>query len=495
MNTNNEIIESDRSLTLIIAGILILFAISCSSSRLVVDRSNPPALGPPTSFSTPAIEHFELSNGLPVIILKKHNVPVVQINLIVYTGSIIDPIGKEGLASITASMMDEGAGEYDALELADAVDFLGAHISVNAGLHTTVVSLNSTLSKLYDALDLYSDIVLRPTFPEEELERKRKERLNSLLQRHDEARQIAAILFKRTLFGAEHPYGRETFGTESSLNSFTREDLVSYYKTQFKPNNSSLIVVGDVEESTILPKLESIFSSWEAAEVNTVKVPEPAQVEGRKVYVVDKPGATQTVIRIGRIGVDRYSEDYYPIVVMNTILGGSFASRLNQNLREDNGYTYGARSFFNFRHVAGAFGSSADVQTEVTKESLTEFFIELNGIVEAVSDEELTRAKNYVALRFPGRFQTVRSIAEQLADIEVYDLPIDYYDSYVENVLSVSMEDVRRVAQKYIVPDNVLVILVGDSDKILDGVKELGLGEVLELTIEDVLDEPPVGEN
>ena len=494
MTTNNEIFRNNNTFILFIASILALFALSCSSSQLIVDRSIPPALGPPTSFTTPAIEHLELSNGLPVILLKKHNVPIVQINLIVNSGSIMDPIGNEGLASITASLMDEGAGDYDALALADAIDFLGAHISINTGLHTTVVSLNTTMSKLDDALELYADIILRPTFPEEELERKRKERLNSLLQRHDEARQIASILFNRTLFGAEHPYGRETFGTESSLNSFTREDLLSYYKTQFKPNNSSLIVVGDVEESTILPKLDAIFSSWEAGEVNTVEVPEPVQVEGRKVYVVDKPGAAQSVIRIGRIGVDRHSADYYPIVVMNTILGGSFASRLNQNLREEHGYTYGARSFFNFRHVAGAFGATADVQTEVTKESLTEFFIELNDIVDSVSTGELTRAKNYVALRFPGRFQTVRSIAGQLADIQVYDLPDDYYDSYVENVLSVTMADVRRVAQKYIVPENVLVIVVGDSDKILEGVRELGLGDIVELTIEDVLDKLSVGE-
>ena len=487
MTKNNEIFRKINTLILFIACVLILFVLSCSSSQLTVDRSIPPALGPPTSFTTPAIEHLELSNGLPVILLEKHNVPIVQINLIVNSGSIMDPIGNEGLASITASLMDEGAGDYDALALADAIDFLGAHISINAGLHTTVVSLNTTSSKLDDALDLYSDIILRPIFPEKELERIRKERLNSLLQRHDEARQIASILFNRTIFGAEHPYGRETFGTESSLNSITREDLLSYYNVQFKPNNSSLIVVGDVEESSILPKLESIFSLWEAGEVNTVKVPEPVQVEGRKVYVVDKPGAAQSVIRIGRVGVDRHSEDYYPIVIMNTILGGSFASRLNQNLREEHGYTYGARSFFNFRHVSGAFGASADVQTEVTKESLKEFFIELNGIVDSVSTEELTRAKNYVALRFPGRFQTVRSIAGQLADIEVYDLPDDYYDSYVENVLSVTMEDVRRVAQKYIVPENVLVIVVGDSDKILEGVRELELGDIVELTIEDVL--------
>lgn len=476
----------------------VIFALtltSCSTPKPVVDRSMPPALGAPPSFSTPEIAHLKLSNGLPVTLFEKHNVPIVQMNLIVNTASIMDPEGKEGLASMTATMMDEGAGEYDALALADAIDFLGASISVNAGRHTTVISLNSTLARFDDALKLFADILLKPSFPEKELERIKKERLNSLIQRHDKARQIASILFRRTLFGEDHPYGRENFGTESSLKSFTRDDLISFYQSYFKPNNASLIVVGDVDPQALLPKLESILGSWEAAEVNSIEVPVPVQIEGRKVYLVDKPGAAQSVVRIGRIGADRYSDDYFPIVVMNTILGGSFASRLNQNLREEHGYTYGARSFFSFRHVPGAFGASADVQTDVTKEALIEFFKELNGIFEDVTEAEMTRAKNYVALRFPARFQTVGSIAGQLADLEVYDLPDEYYDTYVGNILSVTKDDVLRVARKYVVPENVAVIIVGDREKIETGIGELGLGEIVNLTIEEVLGKLPVIED
>jgi predicted Zn-dependent peptidase len=223
-----------------------------------------------------------------------------------------------------------------------------------------------------------------------------------------------------------------------------------------------------------------------------VSWPEPEQVERREVYLVDKPGAAQSEIRIGRVGAPRLTADYYALVVMNTILGGAFTSRLNQNLREEHGYSYGAYSFFDFEPLPGPFVASAAVQTAVTDSALVEFMKELRGILEPVTDEELERAKNYVALRFPSRFQTVAGIARQIAQIELYGLPDTYFNDYVDRILAVTRADVLRVARKYIDPDRVAIVVVGDRSKIEGGVRALELGPLRLLTVEDVLGPPPV---
>src|SRR6185369_11154172 len=273
------------------------------------------------------------------------------------------PAGKSGIADLTANMMEEGAGKRNSLEFADAIDYLGSSINVFAGMHTTTLDLHTALTKLDASLELFADVALRPTFPGDELERQRKDRLTSLLQAHDESRTIANVITNRTLFGAGHPYGTPTGGDEASNRSFSVADLKSFYGTWFHPNNATLIVVGDLKEGTILPKLEAAFGKWKKADVPKTTVGGVQQIADRTVYLVDKPGAAQSEIRIGRIGVERTTPDYYALTVMNTILGGSFTSRLNHNLRETKGYTYGASSGFDFRPYPGAFTARAAVQT------------------------------------------------------------------------------------------------------------------------------------
>lgn len=456
------------------------------------DRSAPPALGPPPSFDPPAIERFELSNGLEVLLLEKHEVPLVQANLVVRTGSVDDPEGKTGLAAMTAAMLDEGAGDRNALEVADAIDFLGADLATSAGEHVTTLRLHTPLSKLDDALPILADVALLPAFPAEELERLRSERLTTLLQSHDEPRAIAAVAFDRTLFGAGHPYGAPSLGTEASLRSFTVADLQAFHARGFVPSRATLVVTGDVTAESVRPKLEAAFGGWTGEAPPEAGVPDAPQPSGVRVYLVDKPGAAQSEIRIGRIGPPRTTDDYYALVVMNTILGGSFTSRLNQNLREDKGYSYGAFSFFDFRPHPGPWTALAAVQTEVTDAALTEFMKEIRGIRERVPDEELQRARNYVALGFPENFQTVARSAGILGEIASFGLPLGYYESYVERIRAVTADDVERVAAETIDPDNLAVVVVGDLERIEAGVRALELGPVTTMEIEEVLGPPPV---
>jgi predicted Zn-dependent peptidase len=311
------------------------------------------------------------------------------------------------------------------------------------------------------------------------------------MQWRDEPRALASVIFNRTLFG-DHPYGRTSIGDEQALRSFTPADLKGFYENAFGPNNATLIVVGDITAGDLLPRLERAFGTWKNVTPPTPSLPAINQVSERRVILVDKPGAPQSEIRIGRIGVPRLTEDYHALVVMNTILGGSFSSRLNQNLRERHGYTYGAGSRFDFRPLPGPFMASAAVQTAVTDSALIEFFHELKGILQPVPEKELERAKNYVALSFPGEFQTVGDISGRLEEMVIYRLPDDYFNGYVRNILSVTQADVRRVAVKYLDPNRVDIIVVGDRTQIEKKIAALNLGPMTIMNIEDVLGKAPV---
>jgi zinc protease len=456
-----------------------------------LDRSKPPELGPPPSMKLPPIQHFTLSNGLPVVLMEKHNVPLVQCELIVRCGTVNDPPAMSGLASMTAAMMREGAGMRGSLQLADAIDFLGASITCFAGAHSSGVILHTPLSKLDSALALFGDVALRPTFPGQELERIRKERLTTLIQWHDEPRAVASVITSRTVFGEKYPYGIPSIGEEKSLRRMKTADCKQYHEQYYRPGNSFLILVGDVTPSVIMPKLEAMFGDWKGGSVEQPALQPAPQVRERNIYLVNKPNAPQSELRVARVGASRSSEDYYPLLVMNTILGGSFTSRLNQNLRERHGYTYGASSMFDFRMAPGPFMVGTAVQTAVTDSSLSEIFKELNAIRQPVSDEELMRSKNYLTLRYPENFQSVSQIANQLTDLVVYHLPDDYFNNYTKNILGVTKEDVQRVATKYVDPDNIAVIIVGDRAQVEKGVSLLKLGPIKELTIDDVLGPAP----
>jgi len=477
---------------------LIAFGIAMLAQAVVAqapDRSTPPGTGAAPDFSVPAIQKFTLPNGLPVYLMEKHQVPLVQVNLLVRAGSAMDPGGKSGLASMTAAMMMEGAGKRDALALADDIDYLGAQITSTSGQHSMAVRLHTPVERLDPALALFADIVLKPTFPAAELARRKTERLTALLQWRDEARTLASITLNRTLYGEKHPYGIPSIGSEQTLRTLMREDCAQFHATWFRPNYAALIVVGDVTLKEIRQKLSAGFGSWKAGKGAAPTLSSIKQVTGREIVLVDKPGAPQTEIRIGRIGVPRATPDYYALVVMNTVLGGAFSSRLNINLREEHGYTYGASSAFDFRLLRGPFLAASAVQTAVTEKALVEFMKELRGIRESVSEEEVARARNYVALAYPSDFQTVAQIAGQIEEMVFYQLPDSYFNDYVRNILSVTKENVLRVARETIDPDNLVVVLVGDRKVLEQPVKSLDLGPIVDKTIDDVLGPAPVLEN
>ena len=475
----------------LVTGVL-LIGLTTAAVAQKPDRSGPPKPGPTPSFTMPKFERFTLSNGLAVILMEKHQVPLVQINLVVRTGSAMDPAGKTGLASMTTSMMMEGAGNKDALQLADAIDYLGAQIASYAGMHTSSVSMEVPVTKLDAALALQTDIALRPTFAPAELERKRKNRLTNLLQWRDEPRSLASVTFNRTLYPNGHPYGASSIGDEAAIRSLRVEDLRQFHMQYFQPANAFLVVVGDVTVAQMKTKLEEAFGVWKGTAAAAPALPPIMQVEKRSVVFVDKPGAPQTEIRIGRIGAPRVTDDYYALVVMNTILGGSFSSRLNQNLREEHGYTYGAGSSFGFRMLPGPFLAASAVQAAITDSALIEFMKELQAIQAPVPEAELDRAKNYVALGFPGEFQTVGDIAGKIEEMVIYGLPADYFSHYVSRILAVTAADVQRVAKKYVDPAKMAIVLVGDRAGLEGKVGALKLGPMTNMSIEDVLGKAPV---
>jgi predicted Zn-dependent peptidase len=468
---------------------LVFAAATVAAQTQAPDRSKPPALGPATPVKLPAIQKSKLSNGLPVWIVEMHKVPVVQVNLLVLTGTADDPAGKYGIGALTASMLQDGAGTRSALDIADAVDFLGADINTAAGIDSAGVRLHSTTAKLADALPIMADVALRPTFPQAELDRVRQQRLTTIAQARDSAETVSGLAFGRVLFGPAHRFGTATIGTADTLKSFTVADLRAYYGSVYRPENAAILVAGDVAPAQVRTLLEAHFGKWRAAAVTPaahVKLPPPPERTSRGVYIVDKPGAAQSQIRIGAVGVARSTPDFFPIQVMNTILGGSFESRLNMNLREKHGYTYGASSQFDMRASAGPFFATAGVQTDKTVDALKEFFNELNGILQPVPADELARARNYITLRFPERFETTADVTDRLEQLLVYHLPDDYYSTYVQNTQAVTPADVQRVARAYITPDRFAVVVVGDQKVIEPGIQALNLGPITHITTDEV---------
>jgi predicted Zn-dependent peptidase len=458
-----------------------------TASNAKPDRSKPPALGPVRPLKLPPVQKLQLANGLPVLLVELHEVPVVQLNVVARAGAGADPRDKPGLASLTANLLDEGAGSRSALQIADELDYLGADLQTRAGWDATTVALHVPLKRLAAALPIFADVVLRPTFPAAELDRVRKDRLTELLQLRDEPSAIASVAFANSLYGREHRYGTPVIGTEASVRGFSRADLALFHERTFTPASSAIVVVGDVTAASIQKELEQAFGGWKAAQ-GSVPAPVPAarQVQARGIWIVDRPGSAQSEIRIGRIGPPRSTADYFPLTVMNTILGGSFTSRLMQNLREEHGYAYGARSSFDYRLSTGPFVAGAAVQTDKTAPALTEFFNELDAIRKTVTEAEVAKAKNYVALSFPSDVEASGDIAARLEEQFVHGLPDGWLDSYVSKVTAVTLADVKRVAEQYIDPTKVAIVVVGDRQKIEPEIRALNLGPIRVQSVEEV---------
>jgi predicted Zn-dependent peptidase len=469
-------------------GVVALAAIqSTAFAQGTFDRSKPPELGPPPRVALPPIVTRELPNGLKLMIVEHHELPLADFVLLVGSGSTTDPASKTGVANLTATMLREGTTTRKSLDIADQIAYLGINLTPSSSWESSTLSLHTPIAQLDSALALFADVALHPAFPTDEFERLRKNRLTDLLRLRDQGPAIANLAFPAIVYGGVHPYGAATLGTEASVKSLSVADLQSYYQTNFKPNNATLIIVGDVNPGQIEQKIIALFGGWQRGDVLQPTYADPPKAAATTVYLIDKPGAAQSSFRIGAVGVPRSTKDYFALSVMNTILGGSFTSRLMQNLRETRGYTYGASSRFDMRRNAGPFLASAEIVAAKSDSALLEFMKELNGIRQSVPASELSRAKRYLQLQLPGNFETTQDIAFQLVPVALYGLPLDYYNNYVQNIEAITQADVARVAQQYINPGSLAIVIVGDRKSIEPGLKALNIGPI---AIRDINGQP-----
>jgi zinc protease len=444
-----------------------------------VDRTKKPPPGPTPHLTLPKIQRAALRNGLEVRLVEYHKLPLVECNLVLATGTTVDPADKAGTANLVMRLLDEGTQKRTSLEIADALDYIGARLSASTTYDGSFVTLETLKEHLAAALDIFGDVLLHSAFPQSEFDRVKKEVLTSLVQQRDQPAVIANKVFASKLYGNAHPYGRPGDGIEESVEKITVDDLKVLYEISFRPNNSTLVVVGDVTLEELVPLLERTLGSWESRHVEGATLRAPEGERKATIYLVDKPQAAQSEIRIGEVGLARSTPDYFPVLVMNTVLGGSFNSRLNWNLREQKGYTYGTGSQFQFRKGRGPFSTFGGFKTSVTDSSITETLKEIRLLQsEEVAGGDLELAKEFLTRSLPRTFETPRQIASQMATLVLYGLPDDYFDTYIQNVEKVTAQDVRRVAEQHLSPDNMTVVVVGDVAAIRSGLEKLNRGPV-----------------
>jgi zinc protease len=460
-----------------------------AQNTAVLDRTKPPALGTNTKFNLPTVAAGKLANGIALQVVEHHALPLVHVTLIIEGGSRLET-GQPGLAGFTARMLTEGAGTRDANALQSELAFLGAQLNAAAGAEQFTVQLNVAKRSLSEALDLMADVVLHPTFRAENVKQQRDLRFQSLLQRRDQPIQVAALAFNQIVFPEGHPYHNAADGDSASTAALDSARVRNFYERTFVPERAKFVVVGDVTEPEMRALLAARFGAWKEAG-DAIAIPaisvKPVANDAVKIYLVDKPGAAQSIIHLGSPGADRLGPDYAAITVMNTILGSSFSSRLNTNLRETKGYTYGIGSRFAWGRLPGAFTVTSQVRTNVTDSSLVEIFKELRSMRDAPVDaKELERAKAYVALAVPGQFETNASIAGQITNLDSYGLALPSINDFVAKVNAVTAADVQRVAKQYIPAGTATLVIVGDLAKVRAGIEALKLGSVTVLDVSSI---------
>jgi zinc protease len=441
-------------------------------------RKTPPKPGPASHFSLPVPASFKLANGLTVMLVEQHKLPIVSANLMVLSGSDMNPINRPGLASFTADMLPEGTSRRSALQIADDSAQIGAAVRTNSTGDFSAVAIRTLKQNVDAAFDLISDVALHPKFDAAEIERVRKRRQTRILQLHDDPVQTALGVFLKVVFGPQHPYGYRQQGTEESNRVIRRDEIEKFWQQGYTPGNSALVLAGDLTQDEARRLAEKYFGQWSG---DTSKhMPPPVDVKTKRaVYIVDKPAAPQSFVLAGSLGVPRSTPDYVPLEVMNNALGALFSSRLNMNLREQHGYTYGAFSAFLYRRGPGLFVAGGGIRTDVTAPAVQEIFKELERIRTApLSTEELQFAKGAFARSLAGYFETSERTAATAAELFTYDLPLDYYRKLTPQIDAVTAADVQRVAEKYVNPDTAIVVASGDLAKIEPELKKLAIGAV-----------------
>jgi len=454
-----------------------------TASRQGADRSNGPPM--PDEFPEVDFDDFErgvLDNGLEVLVASRSAVPVVQMNLLVDAGYSADAFAKLGTSNLMMTMLDEGTRKRSALEISDELASIGAQLYTGANLDQSTVSLNTLKSELDGALDIFTDVVLNPSFPDNELSRLKKAVSAGIKSEQNSPVQLALRVVPQLIYGDGHAYNMPLTGsgTEASVASITRDDLVAFHDTWFRPNNATLIVVGDTTFDEIKPKLENRFRRWESKQVPIKNLAAVEPNDEEQIYLIDRPDAEQSVIIAASIVPPTNNDDEFALQAMNDVLGGSFTARVNMNLREDKAWAYGAYTFVYSGAGPRPFMGYAPVQTDKTAPSMAELRREMAAITDERPPEadELARVLDDTTLSLPGNWETAGAVAGSLAQMVRYGYEDDYWDTYAERVRALSLEDITEAAEKYVDPDRLVWVVVGDRERIEDEVRSLEIGPV-----------------
>jgi len=453
---------------------------------MAVDRARLPSLGPDPLFRFPEIGRRTLANGLQVWTVEHHAVPLVSFLALLPVGASADPQDRPGLAAMTSDMLDEGCGDLDALALHETLGRIGAHLDSEIGSDATILTVSSLVRFANRASALLADMVIRPRLEAPDFDRVRELRLNRLVQMRDMAPALADRAFAQLLY-ANHPYGHLPIGTEESLRSMILSDVRGFHGLMFAPSRMTIVAAGDATHEALGDFVEAAFGTWTAPATNdpadAAALPAPAPTRER-IALLHRPAAAQSELRIGHIGAPRRTPDYHALLVLNMVLGGQFVSRINMNLRENKGYTYGARTSFDFRRGPGPFALYASVQSEVTVDAILEAFGELHAIRadRPVTPAELETGRAALTRGYPRNFETAEQISRGAAQLALYDLPDDYFSTFMPRVRAVDEAAVTRAATEHIDPSRLLTVIVGDREKVGPALPRLNLGAAADLS-------------
>jgi zinc protease len=446
-----------------------------------LDRSKIPPAGKAPVLNVPVWTQLMLADGAALLVSEKHDLPLVSFTITFVGGADqFETAAKRGVASLTASMFSEGTKTRDGEALSNALQLLGTNIGVGVGAESGSIGFQATSAKFPKTLEVLADMLVNPAFPADALERLRAQRLVALTQAKAQSGSVAGRVFPRLLYGAAHPFGQPV--TEDSLKAITRDDIVLFHKAYFQPGRAVVTVVGDVDGVAIRATLDRALAAWpRGGEKPKFAYPPVPDKRATTIYLVDKAGAAQSTFAIGNPGPPRSTPDYYALQVMNTMLGGMFQSRLNANIREDKGYSYGVSSSFAYGRGPGAFRAGGDIVSAKTDAALVEFMKELRGIAgtRPVTDEELTTAKDKLIQGLPGTFGSVQGISGAITSLWTLDLPVDYYRQYATKIAAITKADVLRVAKQYIDLDHLAIVIVGDRATIEGPLKATGIAPVV----------------
>jgi zinc protease len=438
-----------------------------------------PKAGPARSYRFPQFRDETLPTGVRLITAPVTKLPLATVLVLVNAGSTNEPRGKEGVAALTAAALLEGTTRFGGAELAEKFEQLGTSLESGADWDSAFLKITVLSSKLEEATRLLGDAISSPIFPEREIERLKAERLAEILQLETEPRGLADEKFSEFLYDDESRYSRPDEGSTVSVGSLTRGDVDQFYRSNYNSGGTTVIIAGDISSENAKNLVIEAFGKWPNGSSQDQPLSGKARRNRKSTHIVNKPDAPQSELRVGHVGLPRKHPDFFPTLVMNAVLGGLFGSRINLNLREAHGYTYGASSFYDWRRGPGPFVVSTAVESEVTAPALREILMEIDRIRdERISAEELSLARDYLEGVFPIRYETTAAIASALATLAIYDLKPDYYDSYRANIHNVSEDAVLRAAKTHLHPDLLQTVIVGDAATVSSSLADHSLGEV-----------------